>query len=221
MDKPMRDNPVHTFLLFLTGQIPDQIAAGQMRWVTVAVYWLLAVAGIGIALFNWRRDTTQRSTHNLLILAMRYLGGAMFYVGSLWKLPLPVSAGFQSWMENCVKYSSWQFHADIMQFFLNHIVVVGPLVYLLEVSLAASFMLGLMVRLSGIVAALFIFNLMIGLYNDPTEWVWTYVGLIVSFGMFSATQAGRSLGFDNVVAKQLLPVFKTRNAIMGAVRWAS
>jgi hypothetical protein len=82
-------------------------------------------------------------------------------------------------------------------------------------------MLGLMVRLSGIVAALFIFNLMIGLYNDPTEWVWTYVGLIVSFGMFSATQAGRSLGFDNVVAKQLLPVFKTRNAIMGAVRWAS
>src|SRR5271156_5408041 len=82
MDKPMRDNPVHTFLLFLTGQIPDQIAAGQMRWVTVAVYWLLAVAGIGIAVFNWRRDTTQRSTHHLLILAMRYLGGAMFSIRS-------------------------------------------------------------------------------------------------------------------------------------------
>jgi uncharacterized membrane protein YphA (DoxX/SURF4 family) len=221
LEQIMRDNPIHTFLLFMTGQIPDQITAGEMRWVTVVLYWLLAIAGIGIAVFNWRRCPEQRSIHHLLVLGMRFLGAAMFYVGSLWKLPLPVSAGFQSWTENCVKYSSWQVHADMMQFFLDHIVIVGPLVYMLEVAFAASLMLGLMVRLSGVVAALFIFNLMIGLYNDPTEWVWTYVGLIITFAMFAVTQAGRSLGLDNVIAQRMLPVLETNRGLVSVIRWAT
>ena len=61
-----------------------------------------------------------------------------------------------------------------------------------------------MVRLTGVVAALFTLNLLVGLYNDPTEWPWTYVGIICTHGMFAATQAGRSLGFDNLLAKRLV-----------------
>ena len=52
---------------------------------------------------------------------------------------------------------------------------------------------------------LFIFNLLIGLYNDPTEWPWTYVGVICAHGMFAVAQAGRSLGIDNLLAKRLIP----------------
>lgn len=217
----MRDDPIHSFFLFMTGQLPDQISAAGMRWPTVAIYWILLVAGIGTIVFNWRRDPGQRSANHLSIAAMRFLGAGMFFVGSLWKLPLPVSEGFQSWMENCVKFSSWEWHAALMQVFVDHITVVGPLVYLLELGIAASLMLGFMVRLSGAVGALFIFNLMIGLFNDPSEWVWTYVGLICTFWMLSAAQAGRSLGLDNVIAKRMLPVFASKPGLVRAVGWAT
>ena len=152
---------------------------------------------------------------------MRLFLAGMWYLGTLWKLPLPVSAGFRYWLGQTVKYSSFDVHAVVMQFFLSHIVYVQPLVYLLEVFFAASLMLGLMVRLSSTLAALFTLNLLIGLYNDPTEWPWTYMGIICAHGMFAVTQAGRSLGLDNLVAKRMLPVFGGGGVLSKAYRWAS
>ena len=89
--------------------------------------------------------------------------------------------------------------------FLNHIALAQPLVFLLETTLAVSLMLGVAVRLAGVVGVLFVFNLLIGLYNDPTEWPWTYVGIICAHGMFAVFRAGRSLGVDNLLAKRLVP----------------
>jgi hypothetical protein len=49
-------------------------------------------------------------------------------------------------------------------------------------------------------------NLLFGLYNDPTEWVWTYVGIAAAHGMFAADGAGQSLGLDRVLRlKPILP----------------
>ena len=217
----MRDNPFHSFVLFLTGQIGDQLNAGAWRWPTVVVFWLLLLAAIAIAITNWRQDPDQRSLNHLFLAGMRLLGAGMWFCASLWKLPLPVSQGFQFWMESSVKFSSWQWHADIMQLFLDHITIVGPLVYLLELSIAASLMLGFMVRLSNTIGALFILNLLIALFNDPSEWVWTYVGLIGMFAMFANAQVGRSLGLDNLVAKRLLPVFQPDNTLTQVLRLAS
>jgi hypothetical protein len=93
----------------------------------------------------------------------------------------------------------------VMQLLLSHIALVQPLAYLLEVYFTASLMLGFMVRLTGVVAALFGLNLLGGLYNDPTEWPWTYVGIICAHGMFAASQACRSLGLDNLLAMRLIP----------------
>jgi hypothetical protein len=157
----------------------------------------------------------------LFVCGLRFVGAGFWFAGSLWKLPLPVSQGFQSWMEMCVKYSSFQWHSDFMNFFLGYITVVGPLVYLLEVAFCASLMLGLMVRLSNIVSSLFILNLLIGLFNDPTEWVWTCVGLIISFTMFAVAQAGHSLGIDNLLAKRLLPLAEQDTPLIRAARWAA
>jgi hypothetical protein len=217
----MQDNPIHTFFQFLVGDIPDQLSLGNLRWFTVALYWLILVPSIAIALYNWYRDPSQRTINHLCVCAMRMVAAGMWYLGTLWKIPFPVAAGFRYWLAQTAKYSSFQIHADIMQFFVAHIVFVQPLVYLLEVFLTASLMLGFLVRFSGIVAALFTLNLLIGLYNDPTEWPWTYVGIICAHGMFAAAQAGRSLGLDNLVAKGLLPVFANGGAVSRAVRWAS
>jgi hypothetical protein len=194
----MRDNAIHSFFQVMTGQIHDQLALGSFRWFTVAMAWVMFFGGIAIALHVWRTDPAQRSLHHLLVFLMRFISAGMWYLGSLWKLPWPVAHGFKNWLTSCVTYSSFQWHADIMQFFLDHIALVQPLVYLLEVFFAASLAFGFAVRFTGVVAALFILNLLIGLYNDPTEWVWTYVGIMCAHGMFAADGAGRSLGLDHL-----------------------
>ncbi len=218
----MRDNPIHTFLQFMVGRIPDQLALGDLRWFTVGLYWAMLLAGFAIAAVNWQRDPTQRTGTHLTIFGLRFVIAGMWYLGTFWKLPLPVSAGFRFWLDQTVKYSSFQWHADIMKVFIDYIIVAQPLVYLLEIFLTASLMLGFMVRVSGILAALFTFNLLIGLYNDGTEWPWTYVGIICAHGMFAAAQAGRSLGLDNLIAKGLIPIVIPRDdrAVARVFRWA-
>ena len=61
-------------------------------------------------------------------------------------------------------------------------------------------MLGLVVRLSGTLAALFTVNLWLGIYNqrpgDPSEWPWSYVFLIFACGSLAVLPAGRALGVD-------------------------
>ena len=185
------------------------------------LYWALLIGSVTIAYANWRMDETQRTGTHISIYAMRLVSAGMWYLGTLWKLPLPISAGFKSWLENTVTYSSFHVHASIMQVFLDHIAVVQPLVFLLETALAVSLMLGLMVRLAGVVGVLFILNLLIGLYNDPTEWPWTYVGIICAHGMFAVSQAGRSLGVDNLLAKQLIPGLRHDGLMVRALALAS
>ena len=222
----MRDNFFHTFMQVLTGQSGDQLGLvgqgfGDLRWFTVALYWALIAGGVAVAVENWRRDPQQRTGTHLAVFAMRFTMAGMWYLGTLWKLPLPVSAGFKFWMEQTTKYSQFQWHADIMQVFLDHISVAQPLVYLLEVFFTASLMLGFMVGLTGVLASLFTFNLLLGLYNDPTEWPWTYMGIIFAHGMFVTAHAGRSLGLDNLLAKGLLPAFGHGGRVARTLGWAS
>jgi hypothetical protein len=217
----MRDNPIHTFFLVLGGNIPDQLALGGFRWFEVALYWVLLIGSLAIAVTNWRVDPTQRTGGHIATYAMRLVSAGMWYLGTLWKLPLPVSAGFKYWLGNTVKYSSFPVHAEIMQVFLNHIAVVQPLVFLLETALAAALMLGIAVRLAGVVGVLFVLNLLIGLYNDPTEWPWTYVGIICAHGMFAVAQAGRSLGVDNLLAKRLVPGLRYDGLLARAIALAT
>ena len=198
------DNPLHTFFQFMTGSIPDQLSLGGGRWFTVILYWLLLIGSMSVAGVNWQLDQRQHTVQHLGIYSMRLLIAGMWYLGTLWKLPLPVSGGFQFWMSQTVKFTSFHPQAVVMQLLLDHLALVQPLIYLLEVFFTASLMLGFMVRLTGIVAALFTLNLLVGLYNDPTEWPWTYVGIICAHGMFAASQAGRSLGLDNLLAQRLI-----------------
>ena len=221
MELPVRDNPIHTFFQLLTGEIGDQMALSPgLRGYTVLLYWALLIGGIAIAAISLRRDPTQRSGTNVSIFALRFIMAGLWYLGSLWKLPWPVSGGFKFWLESTVKFSSFQWHADVMQVFLDHIAFVQPLVYLLEVFFTMSLMFGFMVRVSSLIAALFTFNLLIGLYNDPTEWPWTYVGIIFTELLFVFTRAGRCLGADSLIAPHLVRLPLLRGPVTArAVRW--
>jgi uncharacterized membrane protein YphA (DoxX/SURF4 family) len=82
---------------------------------------------------------------------------------------------------------------------LPHFYVFAPVVYALEVLTAVSLMLGILVRFWGLVGALQILNLWLGLYNADGEWPWTYFFLLVLQLIFALHRYGRSLGLDALV----------------------
>jgi hypothetical protein len=94
----MPDNPICTFFQFLVGDIPDQLGLGELRWFTVALYWAFLIGMVAVAYTNWRMDATQRTAAHVSVFSMRILSAGMWYLGTLWKLPLPVSAGFSYWL---------------------------------------------------------------------------------------------------------------------------
>ena len=80
--------------------------------------------------------------------------GTMWLQGSLWRLSLPVAGSFQYWATQLAENSAFAVHAALVRdVFLAHIILLDPAVYLTEVLLAASLMLGFAVRLTGVIGA--------------------------------------------------------------------
>ena len=91
----------------MTGSIPDQLSLGGGRRFTVILYWLLLIGSLSVAGVNRQLDQRQHTVQHLGIYSMRLLMAGMWYLGTLWKLPLPVSGGFQFWMSQTVKFTSF------------------------------------------------------------------------------------------------------------------
>lgn len=186
----------------MSGHNPDQMHLGEVvRLYTAVLYWGLLIASVAIAYWNLREEPTQRTVGHVFIFLMRVLAAGMWYLETLWKLPGPVTLGFRFWMDQTVKFDAYGVHADLLQILADHVAVVQPVIYALELLIAASLMLGLFVPLWSTIATLYTINLFLGLYNDPAEWPWTYVGLICTHGMFAVTRAGRSLGADAIIVR--------------------
>jgi len=194
----MRENPFSDTLSFLT----------TGGWTTV-VFWLLLLASLGIAFFNYRRDARQRSALHLWNCLSRLFIGAMWWQQSLWKLPPTYtdqpdgSGGLRYWMEQMVHGASFAAQADfVKKIVLPHFSFFAPQVYAGEVLVAISLMLGLFTRVGGFLGALMAVNLWLGLYRLGSEWPWTYFFLVVIQIMFVAYRPGRSLGLDAVMRRE-------------------
>ncbi len=85
---------------------------------------------------------------------------------------------------------------------LPHIGLLDPAVYLTETGMAVALMLGVGVRLAGVVAGLFMANLWIGLYRNGAEWPWNYVFCAMLHAFFVLDRAGRSLGLDAILTRR-------------------
>ena len=198
----MRTNPFYDAWLFLIGSTGEHAASG-IGWFLTALYLALLGASIAIACVNWSQDGSQRTTGHLATWFMRVMIGTMWYQGSIWKLPLPVSGGFRAAITPIGEYAAFDFHRWIAKnIFMSILPVLGPLVYLTELSLAVTFILGFLVRPMGVVGMLFATHLWLGLYRQPEEWPWLYVFLIFVQGFFVVTNAGKSLGLDAVIARK-------------------
>jgi hypothetical protein len=93
------NNPLTNIWQFVTATTDDYLAIGPWRFLLLALFWLLLIAGIVIAVRNWQADPAQRNGRTLGIAFTRILIGCMWFQGSLWKLPLPASEGLRYWTE--------------------------------------------------------------------------------------------------------------------------
>ena len=139
----------------------------------------------------------------------------MWFQGMLWKLPLPVSDGLQYWTEQEATHAAFEFHRTfIKDVVLPHMTIFGPIVFLAELAFAASMMLGLAVRLVGVLAIAYVLQLWLGLYGSPAEWPWTYIFLATLMFLFVFESAGRSLGFDAWLRREI-PAVREGKGLIG------
>ena len=207
----MNPNPFSDVVAFVTNPV----------WTT-AVFWLLVVASVLIAARVWHRFLEQRTFSNIIRWAIRLIMGAFWWQQSLWKLPPlytdhPEAAfgetGLAYWMGLMGKHAAIPLQADFVNnIVLPHFYLFAPIVYAAEVLTGVSLMLGVFVRLFGIIGALQILNLWLGLYSAPGEWPWTYFFLFLLQLMFAVHCYGRSLGVDATLAAE-----RTRHGEKGII----
>jgi hypothetical protein len=100
---------------------------------------------------------------------------------------------------------------------LPNIAVFGPLVYLTEVGIGVSLMLGLCSRLGALAGVGMAVNLRLGLYSAPGEWPWTYFFLVVIQLLFLVDPPGRSLGLDVLLQESVLRVSPRSAAVVRGI----
>ena len=111
----MRTNPFFDAWLFLIGATDDHRALGIFQYVMVALFWALLFASVWIAFKNWSENSEQRRASHAIIWICRLLIGAQWFQGCLWKLPLPVSGGFQYWTGQMGEHAAFAFHRELVK----------------------------------------------------------------------------------------------------------
>jgi uncharacterized membrane protein YphA (DoxX/SURF4 family) len=198
----MNPNPFTDTFMFLV----------QPGWTT-AIFWFLLLSSVAIAAYVYRTIPGQRTVEHLGNWVIRVLIGCMWWQQSLWKLPPfytdqpnePFGAtGLAYWMGLMGKHAAIPLQADFVNnIVLPHFYLFAPIVYGLEVLTAVSLILGLFVRLGGVIGALQILNLWLGLYSAPGEWPWTYFFLLLLMASFALHHYGRSLGVDAIIVTRV------------------
>ncbi len=212
----MPKNPFSDVWQFLTGTTGDHLQLGGLGTLLAILYWILLAASVVIAIRTWKDDPAQRTGTHLGTFAARVLIGTMWFEGMLWKLPLPLSGGLQYWTGQMGKRAAFQFHRDFVEgILLPNLKYFGPVVFLAEFTFAVSLILGLGVRFAGIMGMAFVLHLWLGIYlpGDPAEWPWSYIFLAMLMFFFALHTAGRSLGLDAWLRRNVSAVRDGKGAV--------
>ena len=194
----MKPDPITDVLEFLR----------QPAWTT-GIFWLLGIASLAIAVYAFVTIPSQRRATHICDFVFRFLIGAMWWQQTLWKLPPTYTdhpeqpfgeTGLAYWMGVEGHSAAVPAQADFVNnIVLPHFYLFAPIVYGLEVLTAVSLLLGLFVRLWGVIGALQVLNLWLGLYSAQGEWPWTYFFLLVLMLIFALHRYGRRLGLDAII----------------------
>jgi uncharacterized membrane protein YphA (DoxX/SURF4 family) len=188
----MRPNPLHDVVQFMT----------KAGWFT-PVFWLLLCGSVALAVLAWRSDPAQRTPRASGLWLLRVLVGCMWWQQSLWKIP-PDYGGLRYWMQQEAAHAAIALQGDLVRdVVLPNLWLFGPLVYLIEVAIGVSLLLGLLSRAGATLGILMALNLWLGLYSAPGEWPWTYMFLVIIQARYVIDPPGRVLGADVLLSQRI------------------
>jgi thiosulfate dehydrogenase [quinone] large subunit len=150
-----------------------ELDAPDLRALSRADRWLIAALRIGVA-FLWIEN-------------------------SGWKRP-PDFASLRKFTTYAVDYPvftpfSWVVEHVVLPYF----TVFGWVTLLLEASLGAFLLLGLVTRLWAVIGLGQTLAITLSVLNGPHEWEWSYYLMMLAHVALFATAAGRSYGLDGVL----------------------
>lgn len=212
-----------------TNPFADTLAFLMQNWWPIYAFWLLLGSSIALALVNLARDPQQRSARHAWMWIMRLLIGGMWWQQTLWKLPPTytdnpdgVSGGLHYWIGEMVQHAAFSSQSWLVQHVVQpNFYVFAPQVYVTEVAIAVSLMLGILTRIGGLLGALMAVNLWLGLYRAGYEWPWAYFFLIVLQITFIVYAAGRSLGLDAMLHRSALLRVTSKSSLARLLPWLS
>lgn len=212
-------NPLQDLVAFLTANTGDFNALGAAKYVILLYFYALIAASLVLFAVNLREEPAQRSGTLLWFWLIRVLIGCMWFQGMLWKLPFGTQNGLYYWTQQMAGRAAFpqlaQFVSDVI---LPNFGLFNPLVFLAEFGFATAFILGLFVRIAGLGSMVMCLTLWLGIYNqrpgDPAEWSWSYVFLAMLGGTFTVLAAGRALGADAWIRRNVASVRDRRAAGM-------
>ena len=149
------------------------------------------------------------------IALTRIATGFLFLLFGEYKVAGPAFAhgGFQNYLQGYIQNDAVSFYRPFLaHVVLPHAVFLGYVVGILELWIAASLLLGLWVRVSSVIGALFMVNLAFATWWEPGHGVplWRYFGaelstlpLLLLFLIFCASDAGRTWGLDGALQRRL------------------
>jgi uncharacterized membrane protein YphA (DoxX/SURF4 family) len=126
----------------------------------------------------------------------------MWWQQTLWKIP-PNFDGLKYWIGQEVEHAAIALQGALVgDIVLPNLALFGPLVYLTELIIGVSLLLGLFSRAGAILGMLMGLNLWLGLYSAPGEWPWTYMFLVLIQALFAIDPPGRTLGADALLRQR-------------------
>lgn len=213
----MRTNPFLDSLLFLIGYDDNYAHIGWGQYPLIVFFDVLVAANLALLVANWRADRSQRTVYNVGLWIARSLIGAMWFQGTLWKLPLPVSGGFKYWMNQIAQNAAWgsmgHFYKDVL---IPNIAIINSVAYAAETCFAVALLLGFLVRPAAVAAIALTANIWLGLYHNGSEWPWQYMFLMLVLGFLAADAAGRAFGLDAMLRRNPPEALSAR-AFLGRV----
>jgi thiosulfate dehydrogenase [quinone] large subunit len=140
------------------------------------------------------------------LIALVRVGVGLLWLHNLsWKTPPDFGRGDPPsglYLSTTYAVSHQVFHPYawlINQVVLPNFTIFGWIVLVVEASLAAFLMLGLLTRFWAAVGVAQTVVIMLAVVNAPNEWIWSYLLMLLVHVALFATAAGRYAGLDRVL----------------------
>lgn len=143
------------------------------------------------------------------VAVARVLIGLLWLLALRWKLPPSFDGGspsldggsprsLRTWLELEVTHAAIEPYGRLIEsVVLPNFTFFAWLLFLTELAVGLSLLVGFRVRVGALVGLALSLNLGIGLLDVPGEWPWSYVMLAMWHGLFFVTDAGRVWGLDD------------------------